>query len=194
MLDGIGIDTWGVDFGLLGSDGSLCANPRHYRDARNNGILESVCRVSPREEIFNQTGIQFMQFNALIQLHAMKAAGDPALESARTLLLMPDLFNYWLTGVARSEATIASTSQFYDPRGKRWAVELLRKLDLPASILTEIVAPGTCLGALLPALVDRVALDPVPVYATCGTIRHRRWRPCLPRAMIGCLSVRVPGP
>lgn len=167
-LDGVGVDTWGVDFGLLGSDGSLCANPRHYRDARNSGMLEGVCGCVSREEIFNQTGIQFMQFNTLIQLYAMKAGGDPALESARTLLFMPDLFNYWLTGVARSEATIASTSQFYDPRGKRWAVELLRKLELPASILTEIVASGTCLGPLLPALADRVALDRVPVYATCG--------------------------
>jgi rhamnulokinase len=109
-----------------------------------------------------------MQFNTLVQLYAMKAAGDPALESARTLLLMPDLFNYWLTGMARSEATIASTTQFYNPREKRWAAELLRKLELPTSILAEIVPPGTCLAALLPALADMAALDRVPVYATCG--------------------------
>jgi len=82
----------------------------------------------------------------------MKAAGDPALASARTLLMMPDLFNYWLTGVARCELTIASTSQFYNPREKRWATELFDKLGLPTSILAEIVSPGACLGPLLPAL------------------------------------------
>jgi len=108
-LDGIGIDTWGVDCALLGADGSLCGNPRHYRDARNNGVLEKVLGVLPREEIFAHTGVQFMQINTLIQLYAMKMAGDPALASARTLLMMPDLFNYWLTGVARCEQTIAST-------------------------------------------------------------------------------------
>ncbi len=101
-LDGVGIDTWGVDFGLLGSDGSLCANPRHYRDSRNNGVVEKTLAVVSREEIFGHTGIQFMQINSLIQLYAMRLAGDPALNSARTLLMMPDLFNYWLTGVARS--------------------------------------------------------------------------------------------
>ena len=167
-LDGIGIDTWGVDCALLGADGSLCGNPRHYRDARNNGVLEKVLGVLPREEIFAHTGVQFMQINTLVQLYAMKMAGDPALVSARTLLMMPDLFNYWLTGVARCELTIASTSQFYNPREKRWATELFDKLGLPAGILTEIVPPGTCLGPLLPSIAGTVGLPAVPVYATGG--------------------------
>lgn len=167
-LDGIGIDTWGVDFGLLGADGSLCGNPRHYRDSRNNGVLEKVLSMVPREEIFAQTGIQFMQINSLVQLYAMKTAGDPALVSARTLLMMPDLFNYWLTGVARNELTIASTSQFYNPREKRWAVELFEKLKLPASILGQIVEPGTSLGPLLPSVAATAGLSAVPVYATGG--------------------------
>ena len=167
-LDGIGIDTWGVDCALLGADGSLCGNPRHYRDARNNGVLEKVLGVLPREEIFAHTGVQFMQINTLIQLYAMKMAGDPALASARTLLMMPDLFNYWLTGVARCELTIASTSQFYNPREKRWATDLFDKLGLPAAILTEIVPPGTCLGPLLPSIAGTVGLPAVPVYATGG--------------------------
>ena len=124
-LDGIGVDTWGVDFGLLGADGSLLGNPRHYRDSRTNGMLDAVLKAVPRAEIFEQTGIQFMEINSLIQLQAMKSAGDPALAAARTLLMMPDLFNYWLTGVARAELTIASTSQFYNPTKKRWAAELL---------------------------------------------------------------------
>jgi len=167
-LDGIGIDTWGVDCALLGEDGSLCGNPRHYRDSRNNGIIEKVLSLVPREQIFAHTGIQFMQINTLIQLYAMRAAGDPALASARTLLMMPDLFNYWLTGVARCELTIASTSQFYNPREKRWATELLDKLGLPTSILTEIVSPGTCLGPLLPWVAESAGLSSVPVYATGG--------------------------
>jgi rhamnulokinase len=167
-LDGIGIDTWGVDCALLGADGSLCGNPRHYRDSRNNGMLEKVLSLVPREEIFAHTGIQFMQINTLIQLYAMKSAGDPALASARTLLMMPDLFNYWLTGVARCELTIASTSQFYNPREKRWATELFDKLGLPTSILAEIVPPGTCLGPLLPPVAESAGLSPVPVYATGG--------------------------
>src|SRR5260221_12210527 len=167
-LDGIGVDTWGVDCALLGADGSLCGNPRHYRDSRNNGMLEKDLSLVPREEIFAHTGIQFMQINTLIQLYAMKAAGDPALAAARPLLMMPDLFNYWLTGVARCELTIASTSQFYNPRQKRWATELFDKLGLPTSILAEIVPPGTCLGPLLPTLAESAGLPAVPVYATGG--------------------------
>jgi rhamnulokinase len=155
-----------VDFALLGEDGSLCGNPRHYRDSRNNGMLEKALSVVPREEIFAHTGIQFMQINTLIQLYAMRAAGDPALRAACTLLMLPDLFHYWLTGVARSETTIASTSQFYDPREKRWATELFQKLDLPASILAPLVAPGTRLGPLLPAVAEAAGLASVPIFAT----------------------------
>jgi rhamnulokinase len=165
-LDGVGIDTWGVDFGLLGADGSLCANPRHYRDSRNNGMVEKTLAVVPREEIFAQTGIQFMQINSLIQLQAMRLAGDPALDSARTLLMMPDLFNYWLTGIARSEVTIASTSQFYNPREKRWATELFEKLGLPASILPPLIAPGKPLGPLVPSVADAAGLSAATVFAT----------------------------
>jgi rhamnulokinase len=167
-LDGIGIDTWGVDCALLGADGSLSSNPRHYRDSRNNGMLEKVCGVVTRDEIFEHTGIQFMQINTLIQLYAMKEVGDPALASARTLLMMPDLFNYWLTGVARCELTIASTSQFYNPREKRWATELFDKLGLPKSILPEIVPPGTCLGPLLASVAEPAGLPGGQVFATGG--------------------------
>jgi rhamnulokinase len=146
-LAGMAIDTWGVDFALLGEDGSLAANPRHYRDARNHGILEKMFERVPREEIFDAAGIQFMVINTLCQLYAMKLAGDPALGRARTLLMMPDLFNYWLTGVVRSERTIASTSQFCDPRTGKWAANLLGRFGLADSILPEIVAPGERLGA-----------------------------------------------
>jgi len=165
-LDGIGIDTWGVDFALLGADGALADNPRHYRDARTNGVMEKVFSIVPRAEVFAQTGIQFMQLNSLYQYYALQLAGSPALAAARTLLFMPDLLNYWLTGVARAELTIASTSQFYDPRKKTWARDLLERLGLPTGILPEIVAPGTRLGPLLESVAEAAGLGAVPVYAT----------------------------
>jgi rhamnulokinase len=166
QLDGIGIDTWGVDFALLGADGALADNPRHYRDARTHGVMEQVLRIVPRAEVFEQTGIQFMPINSLYQFYALKLAGSPALAAARTLLFMPDLLNYWLTGVARAEETIASTSQFYDPRKKTWARDLLERLRLPTHILPEIVAPGTRLGPLLDSVAEAAGLGAVPVYAT----------------------------
>ncbi len=165
-LDGIGIDTWGVDFALLGADGALADNPRHYRDARTNGVMEKVFSIVPRAEVFAQTGIQFMQLNSLYQYYALQLAGSPALAAARTLLFMPDLLNYWLTGVARAELTIASTSQFYDPRKKTWARDLLERLGLPTDILPQIVAPGTRLGPLLKSVAEAAGLGAVPVYAT----------------------------
>jgi len=166
-LDGIGIDTWGVDFGLLSSDGALLDNPRHYRDARNARMMEKTCAVVSPEEIFEETGIQFMPLNTLCQLYAMKLVGSPALKYATKLLFMPDLLNYWLTGEMRAEESIASTSQFYNPRQRQWAVGLFRKLGIPERILPEIVKPGTRLGMLLPAIAASTGLPAdVPIYAT----------------------------
>src|ERR1700690_3598979 len=167
-LDGIGVDTWGVDFGLLGADGALVDNPRHYRDSRTNGMLEKTFAVVPRQEIFRETGIQFMPLNTLYQLHAMRLSGSPALTTAATLLFMPDLFNYWLTGEMRAEVSIASTSQFYNPIKKQWSTELFGRLNLPERILPEIVPPGTRLGTLLPEIAESSGLSNVPVYATAG--------------------------
>ncbi len=160
-LDGIGVDTWGVDFGLLGADGQLVEKCRHYRDSRNNGIMEKVFECVPRAEVFSYTGIQFMQINTLYQLYSMKLAGSAALAAGRELLNIPDLFNYWLTGVARSEATIASTTQFFNPASMSWATELLHRLDLPDALLCPLIPPGTYLGK---------TLEPphIPVYASAG--------------------------
>jgi rhamnulokinase len=166
QIDTIGIDTWGVDFAFLGEDGALVDNPRHYRDARTNGVMERAFAVVPREEIFEATGLQFMQLNTLFQWYAMKEGRSPALAAARRLLFMPDLFNYWLTGVQRNELTIASTSQFYDPRRRKWSIELLSKLGLDSSVLGEIVPPGTKLGELRPELGEASGLGAVAVYAT----------------------------
>jgi len=166
-LDGVAIDTWGVDFALLGADGALVDNPRHYRDSRNNGMVERLCAAVPRPEIFAHTGIQFMQLNSLCQLYAMKLAGSPALELAARLLFMPDLFNYWLTGLQKVEVTIASTSQFYNPAERRWATELFERLGLPVRILAEIVEAGTLLGPIRPEVAEETGLDAgTPVFAT----------------------------
>ncbi|MBI4877403.1 MAG: rhamnulokinase [Acidobacteria bacterium] len=165
-LDGIGIDTWGVDFGLVGADGALVDNPRHYRDARNNRMMERAFAIVPKPEIFAHTGLQFMQFNTLYPLLATKLNAPHVLSVADRLLFMPDLFNYWLTGVARSELTIASTSQFYNPAKKRWATELLEKFGLPTSVLAEIVQPGTLLGPVRPEVAEAAGIGDVPVYAT----------------------------
>lgn len=168
QIDGIGIDTWGVDFALLGRDGALVDNPRHYRDARNNGIVERMCGLVPRAEIFRQTGIQFMQINSLCQLVAARLENSPSLDTAETLLFMPDLFHYYLTGVKRAELTIASTSQFYNPVERRWATELFDRFGLSSRILPEIISPGTRLGTLLPHVADAAGVGSIPVYATAA--------------------------
>lgn len=168
-VSGVGVDTWGVDFALLGADGALVDNPRHYRDARNTGMLEKTFGVLSKEEIFAQTGVQFMQFNTLYQWHALKMAWSPALQVARTLLFMPDLFHYLLSGVKRAELTIASTSQFYGPLRGDWTREVLGALRLDPELLPPIVPAGTLLGPILPYVADQTGLAPdTPVYATAS--------------------------
>jgi len=167
-VDGIGVDTWGVDFGLLGADGALVDCPRHYRDRRTEGIPERLFKVVPREEVFAATGIQIMALNSLYQWYAMWLADAPALETAHRLLFMPDLFNYWLIGVQRSEVTIASTSQFYDSAKRCFATGLLRKLCLSWNLLPELIEPGQKLGTLLPAIAEVTGLGAAPVYATAS--------------------------
>jgi len=176
-LAGVGLDTWGVDFGLLDRNGALISNPHHYRDNRTDGMVEEACRRVSREEIFEQTGLQFMQINSLYQLLSMVVSGSPVLDIAETFLMMPDLFNYWLTGRKACEFTIASTSQCYDPRlsppsqgGVRggWAKPLLNKLGIPTHIFPAIVPPGTVLGDLLPAVAEEAGVDHVPVIAPGG--------------------------
>jgi rhamnulokinase len=162
---GIGLDTWGVDFGLLDSSDQLIGNPYHYRDARTNGMVEAACQIVPREEIYNQTGIQFMQLNTLFQLFAMRRENDPALQSARTLLTMPDLLNFWLTGIKANEFSISTTTQCYNPRTKRWAFELLAALDIPQQIFGQIVTPGTVLGQLRASVAEDASCERIPVIA-----------------------------
>jgi len=169
-IHGIGVDTWGVDFGLLGDDGTLVENPRCYRDARTDGIFDSAFQVMPREEMYHRTGIQFLQFNSIFQLHAMRKQNASALAAARTLLHMPDLLNYWLCGRAVSERSIASTSQCYDPRTQDWDRDMVARFGIDPGILAPLVDPGTPIGTLLPVIGEsaRAASCAIPVYATAG--------------------------
>lgn len=155
----VGVDTWGVDFGLLGRGDELLGNPYHYRDSRTNGMFDRAFAVVPREEIFRHTGLQFMQLNTLYQLLAMRLSNSPLLEQAESLLLMPDLFHWMLSGVKCNEMTEASTTQFYNPIKGGWAVELLEKLSLPKHILGRIAQPGTVLGPLRAELAAECGLQ-----------------------------------
>ena len=164
-IDSLGVDTWGVDFALLGRDGTLLGNPRHYRDPHTEGIMdEAFARVS-RQEIFRQTGLQFMRFNTLFQLLALQRKRSPLLEVADSLLMMPDLFHFFFTGTQVNEFTDASTTQMYDPSVRGWANGLLKAFELPAQILGKIVLPGTVLGALRPSVAVDTGLPAVPVVA-----------------------------
>lgn len=162
-LTSVGVDTWGVDFGLLDKNGTLIANPYHYRDHRTDGVMEQVFERVPRAEVFRTTGIQFMQLNTLYQLYTMR--DSPLLDIAQTLLMMPDLFNYWLTGEKLGEFTIATTTQFYDSRHRTWATGLLDRLGLPSHILPRVIPPATRIGALLPALAGLSGLRDTLVIA-----------------------------
>ncbi len=168
-LAGIGLDTWGVDYGLFDKTGRLLGNPVHYRDARTNGMVEHAFGIASREEIFATTGLQFLQLNTLIQLLSMRAQQDPQLDMAARLLMMPDIFHYWLTGEQVAEYTIASTSQMLRAADRTWARDLLARFALPTAIYPEIVMPGTVVGPLLDAVRTEVGLRaPVPVIAVAS--------------------------
>ena len=162
-LSSLGLDTWGVDFGLLDRDDQLVGNPYHYRDAHTNGIFEIAFQTVSRQEIFNHTGLQFIQFNSLFQLLAMR--GTAALERAQTFLMIPDLFNFWLTGIKTNEFTIASTTQFYNPNLKAYDLDLISRFELPTDIFPPVVQPGTRLGTILPSVAGDAGLSQIPVIA-----------------------------
>lgn len=142
----IGIDTWAIDFGLLDAQGSLLANPVMYRDSRTDGMMDLVFERVPRREVFDQTGIQFMQINTLYQMMSLVKAKSPLLDIAATFLTIPDLLNYWMTGEKVCEFTNATTTQMLNPRTGTWATAMLDQLGIPTRILPEVVPPGTKLG------------------------------------------------
>jgi rhamnulokinase len=161
----MGIDTWGVDFALLGRDGNLLALPFSYRDPHTTGAMESFFRKVPRERVYELTGIQFLPLNSLFQLEAMVRDASPLLPDARDLLFIPDLFHYWLTGVKKTEFTFATTSQLFNPRAMAWEEELLAALRLPRSLFQNIVMPGTVLAPLNADVARETGFPRVPLVA-----------------------------
>ena len=167
-LDSIGIDTWGVDFGLLSRDGHLAGIPVHYRDKRTDEIMPKAFEIMSKEEIFRRTGLAFIQFNTLFQLYAMKHQQDPVWDIADKLLMIPDLLAYFLTGKMVTEYTIASTSQLIDPNTRDWAWDLIDAFGIPRSLFTKIEQPGAMRGTLLPDIAAETGVGEVPVIAVCG--------------------------
>ncbi|QYJ14954.1 Rhamnulokinase [Rubrobacter xylanophilus DSM 9941] len=161
-VESVGVDSWGVDYALLDRDGVLVSNPYHYRDARTAGMMEEAGRRVPREEIYRITGIQFIPLNTLYQLLAME--GSPLLDAADQLLMIPDLFAYWLCGERMCEHTAATTTQLYAAEGG-WAWDIIRRMRLPERLFGEVVEPGTALGGLRPELREDTGLRGAGVTA-----------------------------
>ena len=166
-LDGFGIDTWGVDYGLLDKHGHLLGNPRAYRMSVDED-MRRVWDIVPRETLFDRTGIAFMNFDTLYQLYRRKAEGDVALENAEEMLLMPDLLGYFLSGAKGCEYTNVTTTQMYNPTTKDWDWETIDKLGLPRKIFGKIDIAGTVRGTLRKELCDELGLNPA-AYCAVGT-------------------------
>jgi rhamnulokinase len=164
-VDGVGVDTWGVDFALLGRGNTLLGNPRHYRDPHTEGVMEQAFARVSRADIYRQTGLQFMRFNTLFQLLAFQRDRSPLLDVAESLLFIPDLFHFFLTGMRVNEYTDASTSQMLDPATRSWAWELVQSFSLPRHLLGTLVQPGTVLGPLRPAVATETGINPAQVIA-----------------------------
>jgi sugar (pentulose or hexulose) kinase len=162
-IQSIGIDTWGVDFGLLNADGELLENPYHYRDRRTEGMIDKAAEILPKKEIYFNSGIQFMPFNTLFQLLAYRR--EKIFSRAATLLFMPNLIMYELTGRIGAEYTIASTSQLMDMKTGRWSKRLLEAFHLPPALLPDIIQPGSQAGVLKPSFQQAWGCGPIPVIA-----------------------------
>jgi rhamnulokinase len=161
----IGIDTWGVDFGLLDRNGKLLGNPRTYRDPANAGAMEAFFEKIPGRVVYQRTGIQLLPINTLYQLHARVREDDPQLRAAEDLLFLPDLLSYFLTGEKFSEFTFATTSQLLDARSSDWDPLLFEALGISTSLMQELVPPGTTVARLIPSVADHTGLGAVPVVA-----------------------------
>lgn len=165
QLAGIGVDTWGVDYALLGERGELLQNPYHYRDRRTEGVMEEVFRKVTKAEIYRATGIQFMPINTLYQLYAAQRETPSIMAAARQLLTIPDLFNFWLTGNAVCEFTNATTTQMVDPVRRMWATDLIERVGVRADLPAAIIEPGSVVGSLLPRLSGTSSFSGTPVIA-----------------------------
>lgn len=165
-IAGIGVDSWGVDFGLLGENGELIENPYHYRDSRTNGMMDKAFELMGKRQIYENTGVQFMQLNSIYQLLAMRLANSPALAKTKNLIFMADLFSYYLCGKMFGEYTLASTSQMMDMQTGKWAKNIFDKLSLPVNIMPKVVTPGTIVGRLSDKIRVELGCSEIPVIAT----------------------------
>jgi len=165
QLKSMAIDSWAVDFGFIGKNGELAANPYHYRDSHTEGAMESLFAQIPPSVIFARTGIQFLPFNTIFQLHALKEAHSPLLKEGGRLLMIPDLLRYFLTGEMHNEFSNATTTQLYNPIEGKWDSELLRLLDLPKSWFGDVLQPGAFAGNLRPSVCEELGIPSIPVYA-----------------------------
>ncbi|MDD5647986.1 MAG: rhamnulokinase [Dehalococcoidia bacterium] len=164
-LDSVGLDAWGNDFCLLDGSGALLENPHSYRDPRTDGMMKRAFEKMSREDIYNRTGVQFMQHNTLFQVYSMVLDRSPQLEAAATYLMIADLFNYWLCGEKRCEFTNATTTQFYDPNKREWCLPILLAFDIPHRIMPPIAQPATKLGMLQAGVCDQLGIPSLPVIA-----------------------------
>ena len=158
-LDAIGIDSWGVDFVLLDENDKVIGLTYHYRDERTKGIMGEMTKVVPKEEIFSQTGIQFMSLNTSTQLFSMVLNNSSQLSIVKSILMIPDYLNYLLSGVKSTEYSIATTTQLYNPLEKNWANNLIKKLGLQPEWFCKLIEPGTIIGTLQDYITDEVGLD-----------------------------------
>ncbi len=163
---GIGVDTWGVDFGLLDAKGELIEWPYHYRDARTNGMMEKAFALMPKRQIYENSGIQFMQLNTLYQLLALRIADSSSLKRAKNLVFMADLVSFFLCGQIYAEYSLASTSQFMDMRMGRWSDAIFKKLSLPVEIMPRLVMPGTLICKLRAEIAKELGCERITVIAT----------------------------
>jgi rhamnulokinase len=161
----IGIDTWAVDYGLLDENDNLISNPIHYRDTRTNNIIKTIEEVVSFKEIYNTTGIQYMEFNTLYQIYSDLKYRSNLLKEAKSLLFIPDLFNFYLTGNKYTEYTNASTSQMLNAKSKNWDFNLLNNLGVPSELLQDIIMPGEVLGILSNDIQAELEVGPIPVIA-----------------------------
>lgn len=162
---GIGVNSWGADFGLIDVRGRLIENPYHYRDSRTDGMMEKAFELMPREDIYKNTGIQFMQLNTIYQLLAMREANSPALQQAHKLIFMADLVSYYLCDKVFAEYTLASTSGLMNMKTGQWAQEVFDRFSLSIDIMPEVISPGTIVGPLKSELADELGIEPIPVIA-----------------------------
>jgi rhamnulokinase len=164
-IKGIGVDSWGVDFGLIGADGKLIENPYHYRDSRTNGVMEKAFELIDKKEIYENSGIQFMQLNSVYQLLSMRLTNSNTLAKTKKLIFMADLFSYYLCGCAFGEYSLASTSGLMDMKTGQWSKQIFSKLSLPIDIMPDVVMPGTVVGKMTKSIADELGCEQIPIIA-----------------------------